>query len=126
MSESITIPTDAPPYICADLLNVVELESESDGRFLEELESKVDSGKMTQGDAARTLDDFPESSRKALLSYCRENCSAGHCAMKGFGVELVGVDPKTLSESDMAKFSFFLTVDTVRACGKMSLGMPIL
>jgi hypothetical protein len=126
MNGPIIIPEDAPPYICADLLNVVALESESDGRFLEELEAQVQSGRITQADASRTIDEFPGSVRDEILGYCRDNCSAGHCAMKGFGVELVGADPSALSEADRAKFSFFTTVDAARACGKMSLGMPIL
>lgn len=126
--DVITIPTDSPPYICSDLLRVVDLEAASEGRVIETLEERINDGEMTEGDALRFIDDFPESDRDYLLGYCRDNCSAGNCAMKGFGVELTGINPEvtSLSETEQAKLEFFCTVDAVRACGKMSMGIPIL
>jgi hypothetical protein len=125
--DVITIPVDAPPFICSDLLRVVDLEAASEGHVLETLEERISEGEMTEGDALRFIDDFPESDRDYLLGYCRDHCSAGSCAMKGFGVELAGINPAatSLSEADQAKLEFFCTVDTVRACGKMSMGIPI-
>jgi hypothetical protein len=125
MSKPITVPDGAPPYICADLLNAIDLEVASDVRLLEELERQVAEGEATDADALRTIDEFPESSRETLLAYCRDNCSAGHCAMKGFGVELVDTDRDTLSPDDKVKLDFFMTVDATRAAGKMSLGIPL-
>jgi hypothetical protein len=125
--DVITIPTDAPPYICADLLKVVGLEQASEGRVLEELEVQMGDGEMTEGDALRFIDDMPDPLRDELVDFCRANCNAGSCAMKGFGVDLVGVaDPYQLSEAEQGRLEFYTLVDTVRACGKMSMGMPIL
>ena len=123
MAEPIVIPNEAPEYICADLLQVAALESESDGRFLEEVERQVAAGEMTPGDAERSINEFPDGSRSELFDYCRRNCGIGHCAMKGFGTELVGVEASTLSDADREKLSFFSTVDYVRFTGKLSLGI---
>jgi len=128
--DIIPIPSDAPPYICADLLNVIELEKDTEGRVIEAIEARMDDGEITQGDALRLIDDAPESLRDGLLDFCRNNCSAGYCAMQGFGKELGGITNQdaldALTEEDRSRWEFYVDVDMVRACGKMSMGMDVL
>ncbi len=123
MTKPIQVPEGAPAHVCADLVGAIDLERSSDDRWLDELQRKIDVGEITQGDADRDIADFPDSARERLFDFCERNCGPGKCAMKGFGVELVSVNPNELSDADREKLDFFRSVDVIRFTGKMSVGI---
>jgi hypothetical protein len=125
MSKPITIPKGAPKHICAELVHVAEQEQRNETRWLDKLQERLDEGSITQGDADRELSAHPEPASRELFAYCAGNCLAGTCAMKGFGVELVGADYDSLDPADKERFDFYAEVDTVGYISKVTLGVNL-
>ncbi len=125
MSKPIQPPKGAPAHICVTLVNEIDREERNETAYLDELQRKIDTGEITQGDADRNLSDSPASAKDELLGYCAQNCGAGTCALKGFGVELVGADYDTLSPADKERFDFYRTIDANRYLSEVALGINL-
>lgn len=125
MSKPSKKPEGAPGHICDALTAVVNSEASSDARFTERLRQQVESGSITQQEAETKLANLPPGSSPDMLEYCRNNCGASLCAMRGYGVELVGVDPEELNAADRAKLDFFVNVDVTRRIAEISLGIAL-
>ncbi len=125
MSKPIHIPEGAPEHICKGLVLEIDRETRNETTYLDELQRKIDTGEMTQGDVDRELAAFPPSAKTELLGYCATNCSPVKCALKGFGIELVDADYDTLSPSDKAKLEFFSTIDRNRYLSEIAIGINL-
>lgn len=122
MSKKPKTPEGAPEHICDGLARVVEQGQYANTEFKRRLAKKVVAGEMDRGEAHRQALELGDPGAE-MMEYCGAHCGSGRCAMDGFGIELVGADPKALSESDREKLDFFITVDTTRACAEMAAGI---
>ena len=116
----------APGHVCKGLKDVAAVNEESDIAYAKKLQSRVDEGTITAGDAEGAKDGMnADEVNEELFGYCRNNCTlkAGGCALEGYGKKLMGADYSSLSPADKELYDFYHSITVSRMTSEMAAGV---